>query len=843
MLLSFGVLLFCVSNVMARTIPDPSNPAGFFTTVADKLLRSTFSFGITNIPVQTHGVFVYTPAVNRLLQVAANVLDAANTNFYPTVFRPVFYRDAAGNVFITGYQQVVGVNGVNDALLASPVDISELPPGISTNNVYEVPWILGAKKNLPAFNKFYLFNVTAVTRKLQVWRANAYVPGALETNQMFVLGITNRVGVSFWNPYNAPLTNQSGQGYTVVLRDHVNMALTNAANPTGAPTPFGSQYFWPNLLPGDITFVTNLTVWPGCNWGVTPQDFAGNLPEADSYVFTNADYVFLPESAFYPSLNLFYRLSLNPFPAFDLGGAPSVPAFPQFGLLTTNAMQAYILDGTNIVDYVHFAGPNSSENISESLRDKTFIPADNQRIINGTAMWVTNYVGNATAGVRNQVTVSFPLLNGTVRSGLPGGGWRKPGNMGTLPITPQNEAAFFSGFYFPMFQSYPHTLPPVYYQNLELTNQVPYTPTRYVYDYTFLQANDPLVHYLYADLVDPDLVNRSGRVDDPLLLPHPDYVMDKLSDPQANVAARYQPWGRNDQLASKTGSINNSEYNLPLRDPLVWGADFWNFPTNKLPSAGWLGRVHRGTPWQTVFLKSGNVLIETNSFGNVGTNTWLVWTGDMDLADAALTAPVNDWKIVSLLAAMFNTNDATQLSTVNNTLTGWQAALADVTVQTNTSETVGFYDPPQFSPVVMSSNSPQARLIAAALVHAVTNQMLHSVSDIFKVQEISELSPWLNLSDWTQLDFGVSDDAYEAIPSQLLPRLRSDSTGSMIFTNDSWLVQFSGEDAFDYRLQFSPNLSDWMNISTNQPGGGLLLFSMPTNLFPASGFFRSVLLP
>ena len=34
------------------------------------------SFGITNIPVLVNGQFVYTPAVQRVLQLAANIYDA-----------------------------------------------------------------------------------------------------------------------------------------------------------------------------------------------------------------------------------------------------------------------------------------------------------------------------------------------------------------------------------------------------------------------------------------------------------------------------------------------------------------------------------------------------------------------------------------------------------------------------------------------------------------------------------------------------------------------------------------------------------------------------------------------
>lgn len=82
------VWLAMFSSASARTMLDTDDPAGFFTTVADKMLRNTFNYGVTNIPVEINGVFVYSPAVQRLLQLSANVYDAATTNFYPTVFRP-----------------------------------------------------------------------------------------------------------------------------------------------------------------------------------------------------------------------------------------------------------------------------------------------------------------------------------------------------------------------------------------------------------------------------------------------------------------------------------------------------------------------------------------------------------------------------------------------------------------------------------------------------------------------------------------------------------------------------------------------------------------------------------
>ena len=75
------------------------------------------AFGITNIPVLINGNFVYSPAVNRLLQLAANIYDATTNRYYdnlqpptplPTVFRPIFnvtndlnFNGVRGRTFIS----------------------------------------------------------------------------------------------------------------------------------------------------------------------------------------------------------------------------------------------------------------------------------------------------------------------------------------------------------------------------------------------------------------------------------------------------------------------------------------------------------------------------------------------------------------------------------------------------------------------------------------------------------------------------------------------------------------------------------------------------------------------
>jgi len=100
------------------------------------------------------------------------------------------------------------------------------------------------------------------------------------------------------------------------------------------------------------------------------------------------------------------------------------------------------------------------------------------------------------------------------------------------------------------------------------------------------------------------------------------------------------------------GGISQATYdenpsNLKFKDPLVKQSDDWNFPTNKFPTVGWVGRVHRGTAVAECLLKGAQHSIRNKSvnpaLGNVGTNTWAIWMGDTaNTFDAVNSAPIQD---------------------------------------------------------------------------------------------------------------------------------------------------------------------------------------------------------
>lgn len=817
---------------------DTSTPTSFFTNVASRLLSTQLGVNLSHLEV--YPTNQYTPSVHRLLQVTANIWDAQNTNFYPSVFRPLFSADASNDIFIIGYQQVTNVSGPSDPKLASPYDVAGLlnfasnaVPIADSNgpvNVFGAPWVIGAKQGLPNFNQLSMVTAAQVTRKLEVTR-DALNPAIATygTNQMYVIGISNNLGISFWNSYS----NAYPRPLTVYASDVVNMVLTNGNN--------GIGYFTWNL---PTNFVVNLTTdpWPGSQWSARTLPNVA-VPNANSFLSFNWSYVFLSQVTYNFDTRQFDNLTN------EWWSVSQYLQLDQFGLLITNCLQAYILDGSNVIDYVQLSSPTSSGGLNQALADPDYPQAGTTRF-----QWSTNAYSTTLIpwGVINQIMVSEnPSLAPPT-----GGQWSTaPTPMGV--ISPQAEAAYFHGFFIPTFQYTGQT-----YVNTQLVMQAPYTPTRTVYASFLLQANDPLVHYLASDLNGQlgALALWSGRAsyynglwthsDDPQNQPLP-------IPPATPIGGRYQPWGRNGQMVVMSG-VDVNPYNLAYKDPLVWGSDYWNFPTGQNWSLSWLGQVHRGTPWQTIYLKSTNILININIGLPIGLRTWFAWTGDFqsDLSgksyDSPYSAPVMDWQTISLLSSMLNTNDLSTLFSVNNPdPNAWAAQLDGMTALTNTAPAPFASTPPQFSPIVISSNSTQAAIIANAILsteanaNLFPNQKFPFIGGVLATPQLSDQSPFLNLSSHNgvpvQQEYGISDQACEAIPSQLLPLLRVDSFGQIISTNGQMQVQFSGYDGHAYAIQVSTDLLNWTSVSTNSPVNGVFGMVVPAVGNTASQFYRTVL--
>lgn len=276
-------------------------------------------------------------------------------------------------------------------------------------------------------------------------------------------------------------------------------------------------------------------------------------------------------------------------------------------------------------------------------------------------------------------------------------------------------------------------------------------------------------------------------------------------------------------------------------------SDDWNFPTNETLNASWLGQVHRGTPWQTIYLKSSNILDLTEVAGGllIGPVTWALWTGDLNFIDATSMAPVQDWQMAALLASMFNVNNKSSLFSPNDpNPNDWENLLNGMTALTNDlADFIVEFDGPGFATVTISSNSAQAAEIGNAIEStrtALPGQHFATPGSVFAVPQLSVQSPFLNWNDAAQEQAGISDLAYETIPDQLLPLLRVDSIGSMTAANGQVVIQFSGDDNHAYAIQSSPNLVNWTTISTNSPVNSI--FTYTNNATATTQFYRTVLL-
>jgi hypothetical protein len=155
-------------------------------------------------------------------------------------------------------------------------------------------------------------------------------------------------------------------------------------------------------------------------------------------------------------------------------------------------------------------------------------------------------------------------------------------------------------------------------------------------------------------------------------------------------------------------------------------------------------------------------------------------------------------------------------------------------------------DPPDgLASLVMSSNSPQAATIAVGIVAARSlqpNQSFQDPGDVLSTPELSVASPWLDTNSVAPYYASLTDEAYEAIPSQLLPLLRADSIGYVFQTGGTLRIEFSGSDGLAYAIQVSTDLVNWSTLTTSYPVGGVISFvDVPLPGAPRR-FYRSVLM-
>jgi len=769
------------TNAVIRLLADAGYAAGAFNSTSNLLVRgSNYVNGawlaITNLQIPIWPTNYYTPSVHRLLQVAANVYDATTNRadltaypFLPTVFRPIFNLDQARRLFIVGYREVTAADtdhlvGQFDAV-RDPSELADLRGFDPLNDmVYNIPLVIGAKKGFPNFNEFGMRTLVQVTRKLQFHRPGTSATAPVnEIDQMFVVGISNVLGVEAWNSYATAFPRE----LKLVAWPDVSLFITNRQ--TGKVLNAG--ILTRSRLVTPVTTNVPASAWLGYDPSQEWRSF--EIPLATNIVFlTNAIYHWGTDS-FGPLTGQFERTpgSTNLFlPEWTVSVKPRL----RFAVVDT-------LSG-RMVDYVNLANDTTFDLASTLARDGAcsadpYIPNGN----NGS-LWCTNRLGGSldnsvyTIGIRNQIEASMGHIDAD---------W----NSSTHEFPPGMDKAaaiqFFKGQFIP---GYPKS-----------TNafNAPFQPYRNMYVATSWQANDPLVHYNVGDL--EDLTARAAGTNVVL-----DTFTSSAPDPIANlglVNGRYEPWGR---VRTSAASPTIAQYDMALKDPVSainrpeGHSDDWDFPANKLPNIGWVGRVHRGTPWQTVYLKSpavdlakwqlwsGNGVIMTN-FGQIAPSLYAPIPVNAWYSDALFAQPTNDWRLLDLFTTALNDNATRGQLSVNQTnLAAWSAVLSGVLVFSNfdnngdpglfakTVEPAGVYNP-------FDTNTwpPLVRLVNRINDYRQTNNARHvftRLGDVLGVPELTVASPFLNTNvPPGDPAYALNDAAIERLPQQIAGLLKVDT--------------------------------------------------------------------
>jgi hypothetical protein len=771
-------------------------PLGFFTNAAARLLSTQpeLSFirypdyfypylGITNIPV--YPTNYYTPAVHRLLQVAANIYDAStnyikgnrNLTNLPSVFRPVFRR-TNDMVVIAGYVEETGTNFLlnsrwidlasDDATYGRRYIANKSKDPVSNVLAYGVPVIFGAKKGLPNFNEFSMQTAVQVTRKLEFVK-NYGVTRPRLTNQLFLVGVSNAFGLEAWNSY----TQAYPRNLQMTIKVGFDMVMTtNSSSSVSTPVAIFKQS---NPYYGSNYYFTNIAAktWQG-------KEFRVPL---------NTNTVFLS--------NMVYTIKGNQFQTLSnlAGGFEYNPTFtiPSLELTVRARLLYYVVDteAQRVVDLVMLDNLGTTIDVTKQLIGNTNNLGEVG--IEGS-FWRTNLLNTGKPeGVQNQI--AFSLGEQTSEGKTSDSAW--------VNVNADAAAGDSKDKAIDLFRVFVGLAPKLYqYQQMQqelgnsTSHQAPFSPARKLYQNSRWQVNDPLVHYLVEDLIDLDKTNSNDNVQ---------YVVPITRvTTNSNLGAmnrRYRPWGGNPNLSGDTFATD-----ISVKDSMIKQSDDWAFPTNKFPNVGWLGRVHRGTPWQTIYLKSAVVAtqdwahlagpakahaVSLNDFTMpVGISNTLgsynaLWMGNY------FTHPTNDWRILDLFTTALNDNASRGRLSVNQTnLAAWSAVLSGVSVLTNTTQTAwsrlsGGPSTNGVGEYIIQPNSAQLKAIVTNInqtrLEKKPGEMFHYLGEVLSAPALTVQSPFLSITN-LQGNVNVSDEVIERIPQQVLSLLKSDEPRVTVYT-------------------------------------------------------------
>jgi hypothetical protein len=716
----------------------------------------------------------------------------------PAVFRPIFshstnnglFNTALNSIYISDWVEAgnpswvtnvtyLDVNNPDDRATLLTATLSGLQADYTLKGF---PVFIGAKAStrdlatgtaqsggLPNFNEVSYSLMAEVTRKLQFVKTNygAIVPDI--TNQLFVVGLKAGLGAEVWNPYQFSYPRE----LDLYLTNYMTVTIQNEAGP-----------IYTNNIVSGVVYNVPAGTWPT----------AFPLTNRTALITPLGGYVnILSNAAYYPSVysNLVTGLSTNGgfryvnSQVVNPGIFVMTNLFPevQMKVVFSNWLSYAAVDRyyNRVIDYVNLGNLSGTIDLVDMLLGNT-TTAGGLTSFNGSTNGAVN--GAAQTLARFFSTNRYAYSNNT--------GWLRTTNIHyiTEGISNQIRLSWDPTYPFSDWREFSSSSPNIAARQTFFrrylgrdpqgggylgTNAIdaPFSPTIMAkMDLTF-EANDPLVHYAQHQLIgdrsgqDTNFAILTGfemrRISTAALRDLPALIGLPGSVGRLNDA--FSPWGghplKNNDQAGPVNRLRN--FNLAIKDPGIYEPWQWEFPERRFGSLGWMGRVHRGTPWQTIYMKS-RVAYPANWFG---------WSG------AYGTHPTNDWRIFDNLTVAVNKAAASGALSVNQTnRAAWSAVLSGVNVVSNSTYSAGSIFP-SGSSFTITPLTWQFRNIHEGIElqkRLQTSFVRHG--DILSVPELSDASPYLTYgvqrynpaSAYVQSDFVVYRGiVYGVIPTTGIP--------------------------------------------------------------------------